>query len=55
MSDLKFILGFLTGWIVTTEEGKQAANKVAETAITAVKTYANKKASGETPEKVSDK
>lgn len=32
MNDLKFILGFLAGWIATTEEGKRAANKVAAAA-----------------------
>lgn len=29
MGDLKFILGFVAGWIATTEEGKKAANAFA--------------------------
>lgn len=29
MSDLKFILGFLAGWIATTREGREAASKLA--------------------------
>lgn len=37
MGDLRFILGFLAGWIVTTEEGKKAANALANKAVKAVK------------------
>lgn len=29
MGDLKFILGFLAGWIATTKEGREAAAKLA--------------------------
>lgn len=29
MGDMKFILGFVAGWIATTEEGKKAANAFA--------------------------
>ena len=29
MSDLKFILGFIAGWIATTEEGKKTASAFA--------------------------
>lgn len=29
MGDLKFILGFIAGWIATTDEGKKAASAFA--------------------------
>lgn len=29
MGDLKFILGFIAGWIATTDEGKKAASSFA--------------------------
>lgn len=40
MGDLKFILGFIAGWIVTTEDGKKTANAVAEKAIGLIDTIA---------------
>lgn len=30
MGDLKFILGFVAGWIATTKEGREAASKLAD-------------------------
>lgn len=33
MGDLKFILGFVAGWIATTDEGKKAANELANGAV----------------------
>lgn len=33
MGDLKFVLGFLAGWITTTEEGKKAANELANSTM----------------------
>lgn len=35
--DLRFILGFLAGWIVTTEEGRKAASALADKAMKVVK------------------
>lgn len=37
MGDLKFILGFLAGWITTTEEGKKAATELANGTVKLVK------------------
>lgn len=37
MGDLKFILGFVAGWIATTEEGKKAATELANGTIKLVK------------------
>lgn len=48
MGDLKFILGFIAGWIATTEEGKQAANKVAATAVEIAKKTVDKTAENKT-------
>lgn len=44
MSDLKFILGFVAGWIVTTEEGKITASKIADKTIKSLKKYVEKNA-----------
>lgn len=30
MGDLKFILGFVAGWIATTQEGRKTASKLAD-------------------------
>lgn len=30
MGDLKFILGFVAGWIATTQEGRKAASELAD-------------------------
>lgn len=43
MGDLKFILGFVAGWIATTQEGKEFANKLADTAVKTVKPLLDKK------------
>lgn len=37
MGDLKFVLGFLAGWITTTEEGKKAATELANSTVKFVK------------------
>lgn len=37
MGDIKFILGFIAGWIVTTEEGKKAASTFASQASEVIK------------------
>lgn len=37
MGDLKFILGFIAGWITTTEEGRKTANNLANKAIDVMK------------------
>lgn len=43
MSDLKFILGFVAGWIATTEEGRKTANTLANKAIDVMKKSVEKK------------
>lgn len=43
MGDLRFILGFLAGWIVTTEEGKKAASALANKAMQTVQENLPKK------------
>ncbi len=37
MSDLKFILGFVAGWIATTAEGRKTASQVADSTAKFVK------------------
>lgn len=43
MGDIKFILGFLAGWIATTEEGRKAANAFAAEAVKLVKSAGSTK------------
>lgn len=33
MGDIKFILGFVAGWIATTQEGKKFASQFADSAV----------------------
>lgn len=37
MGDLKFILGFVAGWVATTQEGRKAANELANSTAKFVK------------------
>lgn len=43
MARIDFALGFLASWIITTKEGKETANKVANTAYEVIKKYTEKK------------
>lgn len=42
MGDFKFILGFVAGWIATTEEGRKAASELANGTAHLVKEALNK-------------
>lgn len=42
MSEFKFILGFVAGWIATTKEGKEFANKAADATVKFVKSCTDK-------------
>lgn len=37
MGDLKFILGFVAGWIATTQEGRKTASELADKTVKLIK------------------